>query len=234
MFCSSINIADLHYRPMQANRSGGKTVPVSTKADSDSWDHNLRFQMSEDNNTNLQNAVWGLSTPLPGQDGTRRALELTIESPTLKKFLEGLDARNVKEGCEHATEWFKPPATAETVPTMYSPILKPDNAETVRVKVKCGERPTNVYIVHGTSPTGELQYEKGTHNDLTRNAKCLVMVETTGLWFMSRQYGMSLVATDIMVWPSKPVTGIEAFTMSNVNKLSQVAPVSQPCIDMAD
>ena len=32
---------------------------------------------------------------------------------------------------------------------------------------------------------------------------------------MSRQFGMSLTATEILVWPNKRATGIDAFTLTN-------------------
>ena len=45
------------------------------------------------------------------------------------------------------------------------------------------------------------------------------MCETVGLWFMSRQFGMSLTATEILVWPNRRSTGIDAFTLGSDTKL---------------
>jgi len=220
MFCTDcININTLEYKAPESNRSGGKVVKVSTVPGSVEWKDRIRFQMSEDNETNLQHAVWGLGTPLAGQDPSRRTLELTVESPDLAVFLDNLDQKNIDCAVKHSTEWFKKALEPDAIKNMYVKMHKEPSKEgqksTVRVKVKCGDYPTNIFIVQSTED-GSLQYTKGTHDDLARNVKCLVMAESAGLWFMSRQFGMSLTATDILVWPNRRATGIEAFTMNNV------------------
>ena len=223
MFCSAIDIDNLEYKAPTNNRSGGKVVHVSTVPGSGDWKDRIRFQMSENDKQNLQSAVWGLSTPLAGQDASRRTLELTIESEQLLDFLERLDDKNVQTAIKQSPEWFRKQVDADAVKQMYVPLAKspakPDLKPTVRVKVKCGDYPTNIYVVQDTDSDGNLHYAKGTPDDLARNVKCLVMVETVGLWFMSRQFGMSLTATEILVWPNRRSTGIDAFTMAKDTKL---------------
>lgn len=230
MFCDGINIDALEYKPPTSNRSGGKVVHVSTVPGSSDWKDRVRFQMSENDRVNLQEAVWGLSTPLPGQDASRRTLELTIESPQLHTFLDKLDKHNLATAVKQAPEWFRKSVEEDAVRSMYVPLVKPpskpDQKPTVRVKVKCGEYPTNIYVVTDTDDAGNITYVQGTVEDLTRKVKCLVMVETVGLWFMSRQFGMSLTATQILVWPNRRSTGIDSFTMSTSTKLhkASIAP----------
>ena len=235
MFCDKINIDTLEYKPPTSNRSGGKVVHVSTVAGSTDWKDRLRFQMSENDKVNLQEAVWGLSTPLPGQDVNRRTLELTIESPELLTFLDKLDKNNLSTAVKQAPEWFRKSVEEDAVRNMYVSLVKqpvkPDQKPTVRVKVKSGEYPTNIYVVTDTDEDGNITYSQGTVDDLTRKVKCLVMVETVGLWFMSRQFGMSLTATQILVWPNRRSTGIDSFTMSTTTKLHKASIA--PSISMA-
>lgn len=230
MFCNAIDINALEYKQPTNNRSGGKVVNVSTVPGSVDWKDRLRFQMSEDDKQNLQTAVWGLGTPLPGQDTSRRTLELSIESPELLTFLEQLDEKNLETAVTQSPEWFRKTLDASAVKQMYNSLVKesskPDTKPTVRVKVKCGDYPTNIYVVHDTDASGNLTYVKGGPEDLVRNVKCLVMVETGGLWFMSRQFGMSLTATEILVWPNRRNTGINAFTFSNATKLQSKAVIA--------
>ena len=233
MFCTNIDLSNLEYKAPTNNRSGGKVVHVSTVPGSSDWKDRIRFQMSEDDRQNLQTAIWGLSTPLPGQDSNRRTLELSIESPALKQFLETLDKKNLETAVAQSPEWFRKTVDADAIKQMYVPLskepTKADQKPTVRVKVKCGDGyPTNIYVVQDTDADGNLSYVKGTPDDLTRNVKCLVMVETVGLWFMSRQFGMSLSATEILVWPNRRSTGIDAFTMSGNIKLHQRTAVALP------
>lgn len=246
MFCSDIDITNLEYKAPTSNRNGGKVVHVSTVKGSSDYQHRIRFQMSESDKENLQTAIWGLSTPLPGQDASRRTLELSIESPKLLSFLEQLDEKNVHTAIESTADWFRKAVDADAVRNMYVKLVKEPNKPgakpSVRVKVKCGEYPTNIYVVNDMDAQGNLTYSKGTPEDLTKNVKCLVMVETVGLWFMSRQFGMSMSATEILVWPNRRETGIDAFKLSGSTKLhkSPIAPsVSVPAapdgdVDMED
>ena len=240
-FCTSIDVDALEYKAPTSNRSGGKVVHVSTVPGSSDWKDRIRFQMSEDDKQNLQTAIWGLSTPLPGQDTARRTLELSIESPDLMAFLQKLDAKNLATAVSQSPEWFRKTLDADAIKQMYVHLIKEpskaDQKPTVRVKVKCGDTyPTNIYVVTDTDAEGNLTYVKGTPDDLARNVKCLVMVESVGLWFMSRQFGMSLTATEILVWPNRRSTGIDAFTITGGTKLTQVAgtppPPSEEAADM--
>lgn len=237
-FCDSISVEKLDYRPPAANRSGGKVVHVYTVPGSREWEHRIRFQMSEDQTKNLQNAVWGLSSPLPGQDASRRTLELSIESPTLLKFLDDLDKKNIDVAKQNSPEWFKKNLDEDAIKNMYVYLVKQPSKEgqkpTVRVKVKCTEQyPTNIFVVQSCEGN-ELKYTKGTPEDLTKNSKCMAIVESVGLWFMSRQFGMSLTATDILVWPNRRMSGIDAFTFDNaVVQKVEAPPAPVPVDDVA-
>ena len=164
---------------------------------------------------------------MQGQDPTRRQLELTVESPDLKEFLTNLDRKNVDVASEKSQDWFKKTLDRSSVEGMYIQMcrdpVKEGDKHTVKVKVNCGpQRPTNVYVVTSTDEQGNISYVKGTHDDLTKGIKALVIVETNGLWFMNRTFGMSLNATEIMVWPQrKASTGIAAFTLSKAVKLRE-------------
>ena len=238
MFCDRFDVDTMEYRAPTNNKSGGKVVQVTTLPGSFEVKDRLRFQMSEDEKTNLQHAVWGLSVPLPQQScvcfsarmpPTPPPREVTIESPKLLEFLTKLDERNVKVAHAKSEEWFKKQLTVEQIKNMYVPLVKQpykeDSKPLVRVKVKCAEYATNIFSVK-TDAT-PLVYTKSNHEELTKGAKCLIMCETVGLWFMSRQFGMSLTATDIIVWPNRRPTGIQAFTLTK-----DAAPNEEMALDM--
>lgn len=237
MFCTQIDIASLDYKSVSTNRNGGKQVHISTVPGSSDYAHRMRFQMSEGIDQNLQTAIWGLSTPMAGQDASRRTLELSIDSPALMDWLKRLDEHNIATATARCQDWFKKSLDQTTIASMYVPLVrpsnKPDGSPTVRVKVKCAERPTNIFVVDSVE-NGELNYHRGTPDDLTRNVKVMVMVESAGLWFMSRQFGLSLTAADIMVWPQRRATGIESFTFGTELKMKEAhdaAPIDDPMGD---
>lgn len=225
MFCNSIDINNLEYRQLIQNKNGGRMVQVSTVPGSGDWNNKIRFQMSEDDKTNLQTTVWPLSSPMQNQDANRRTLELTIESPDLMTFLTSLDEKNIEMATSKSEEWFKKPLSKSDVERNYNYIVKPPNTPgdraTVKVKVTLGDtRPTNIYVVNSADKDGNITYEPGSAKDLTRGIKVLVIVETTGMWFMRSQFGMSLNATEILVWPQqRNKGGIGAFTLSTQLRL---------------
>ena len=211
-----IEIGNLEYKEPRPNQSGGKTVNVSTVAGSNDWNHRLRFQLSVDTN-DLQTAIYGLSTPMPGQtDDRRRTLELSIDSAELLGFLNTLDQKNIDMATVQSEHWFKKTMDRSTIENMYNSVVrKPSSAEykpTVRTKVKIADERnnTNVWVV-ASEEGGEMTYARGTYHQIGKGCKCMVIVETSGLWFASKQFGMSLVVTDIMVWPNKKsfFTGIK-------------------------
>lgn len=240
MLLSAVNVDELDYRPPTTNAKGGKVVNVSTVPGSSDYNDRLRFQMSEDETASgLQTAVWGLATPLGANDTSRRTLELTINNSTsLETLLNALDSKNISIATERSPEWFRKEIDIEAIRSMYVPLVKPpakpDACSTVKVKVKCESEqyPTNIFVVHGVDENGQLTYSTGTTDDLTRNAKCLVIVETVGLWFMQRQFGMSLTATEIMVWPVKKTRGIDAFKMSD--SIKSLSPSVATAFDVND
>ena len=152
---------------------------------------------------------------------SRRTWELNIESPQLLKFLQDLDARNMDMGVKNSMLWFGDAydETSLRLGKLYTPIVQlKEGKYSMKVKVKCADRPTNIFIVD--DDTNGLKYHKGTPDDLMKNVKCMCIVETNGLWFMNKKsFGMSFVATDIMVWPNKRPTGIGAFALSGAPKL---------------
>ena len=179
----------------------------------------LMFQMSEDEKTNTQKIIFGLSTPLPGQDSSKRALDLTIESHDMLLFLKELDRKNLEATKKNKDSWFKKPPSDSEIDHMYVPLVKENGEykESVKIKVRCEYNPTNISIVD-EEKNNVVYYSQGSINHLEKNAKVLVIVETPGLWFINKQFGMSLNATQILVWPAKHKSGLASFTFKDGHK----------------
>lgn len=221
---TQVDIDNLEYKAPRQNQSGGKTVFVSTVPDSNDFQHRLRFQMSEDQETGLQTALFGVSNPMPGQEDKRRALDLSIDSEQLMAFLARLDKHNVAVAVKNSQEWFKKQLDHAQVESMYIPLVKqppPDTKfkPTVRTKLKVNEQyNSNVWLADGTA---NVEYRRGLYTDIFKGSKCMAIVETSGLWFASRTFGMSLVVSDILVWPNDRQGGINSFLLAPGTKLAQ-------------
>ena len=213
----------IHYLPVAVNKQGGRRVAVSSKPKSNDYNDRIRFQLSEDNNTNLQTIVWN---PIIPEEKQRLDIMLTIESQALIAYLDDLDALNQKTSQNLSKEWFN-----GAKPQYKHIVTPPDEKQpkhTMKIKVNTGTYPTQIHKVV-KEEDGKLFYVNGTYKDLVRNAKCMVMAENAGIWIMNmtRQFGMSLVAKDIIVWPPKTeVKGISGFTLTLMPELVKEHPDS--------
>lgn len=217
---SQLDVTRLEFKPPTKNPKGMKSVLVTTVPGSSDPQHRIRFQMSGQND--LQTIIWGLSAPPNGvEPGTnvRYTLDLTVDSPELAKKLKEIDEKLVEGGVANATEWFGAAKDRAAVENAYVPLFRPPYKDgvspSVRTKVSTGERATTVWVVKSESE-GSLQYYKGSEADLTKGSKCMAMVESSNLWFINKQFGMSLNVTDIIVWPNKRASGIHAFKLPGV------------------
>jgi hypothetical protein len=215
-----VNLDTLDYKKeLKTNQNtGAKTVYMSTVPGSNDPSHKLRFQLGTTDE--LLRAVYGLSIPLPGQDERRRALDLSIDNDELLDFLKKLDEKNINAAVDNSPEWFKKQMDKNTVCNNYTALVKmPNKAEyrpTVKTKVVVdSNNNTNIYVVRSESggAGSELTYTEGSINDITKGCKCLAVVEAAGLWFAQKAFGMSLVCTHLLIWPSSQKQGIGAFNL---------------------
>lgn len=209
---TDIKCDTLEYKNPVKNKMGGTVVYVSTVPGKSDFNTRLRFQMSCDA-CDTQEAVWDVSAP--PENPTKKTLELTI-TPQLQSFLEKLDKRNEDEAVQNCGQWFPKvkQASEPVIRGMYKTILKQESGRddyTVKVKIRSGEAyPTKIWRVTDEKE-GKIQTAAGSEDLLKKGSKIMVIVDTPGLWFMTNQYGMSLTATDVIVWPVKSVTGLDAF-----------------------
>lgn len=227
-YIGDVSLSNLEYKDLSMQKNGAKVAYVTTVKGSSSYNDRLRFQLNKDTNI-LATATWGLSKILPGQDASKRMLELTIEDEETFNTLTKLDNMNIQVAVDNSETWFKKKLDVQTIKDMYVPIVKPrakiEFKDSVKVKVKCEELPTEIWVVQ-EEIDNVIKYTVGTLEDLSKGTKILAIVETSGLWFMSRQFGMSFTAKQLLVWPNKITTGINAFTLSEGQSLMEVDQTS--------
>ena len=218
-----VDLDNLEYKSPTKNAKGGTMVYMSTVQGSSDPAHRLKFQMSKDNKGSLQYAVWGLQNDMAGSDVARKTLDVTIDGE-LVEFLKKLDAKNIEAAASSCDKWFKKSLDKSTIENMYSPLVKLPFREGAshQTKVKItveGKYSTKIWIVKEEGD--KLEYVKGSHHDLTKGCKMMIIAESTGLWFMTKQFGCSLNATDIMVWPNRQTGGISSFVLAPQTVLSE-------------
>lgn len=217
----------IFYAPtLVTTKSGGKTIYTATTPQMQISDR-VRFQFTweparptdpgvvED----LPTAPYGLSEPLAGGATNRLSLDLTIEDPRVQEKLEAIDAHNIQTATDKSIDWFKKQLDAVVIKENYTPIVKkPSNEKykpTCRFKVQTdGDNATKIYVASPCAGGNEFQLYDGSHLDLKKSSKYLVVAETSGLWFQAKTFGMSFTATEIIVWNKKRPRGLDAFDFS--------------------
>lgn len=140
---------------------------------------------------------------------TRKNLELDVSDPTLRAWAQTLDAKNAQFVVDNSQQMFKKDMKLATVEALQRPLAppssKPQYNPLMRLKVNtAGRAPTRVMVVEeeGTSDA-PLQWRTGTFADLTPGCHVVPIVEVSGLWFVSKGFGMTLAATDLLVYPTE-------------------------------
>lgn len=219
-FVDEIHVDSLEYKSPSVRPNGSKHVFVSTVAGSTLPEDRLCFQMSRSSDRkHLQQCVWDLSKPMEdAANATRRSLEVSVDDPDLAAFLKALDERNVKEATANSEAWFKKKLDETTIANNYQSIFRErareEYSDSIRIKVNTavGDRQcTDVQVVVRTTPSGELVCRKGTPDDLQKGARVMVMVNSSGIWISRFNFGMSIQATCILVWPVRRVEGVRSF-----------------------
>ena len=172
-------------------------------------------------------------------DPTAGRSTVSVElSPDMVDFFSALDSSNKDAATCHSDTWFKKPMTATQVAEFYVPLVRPppEGKEDkfkplINIKVQSdGPKATKVYVRRGTSVAddGSAQADcyDGSVSDIRPKTKMLMVCEMSMVWMMasSKQWGMSVSATEITVWPqSGRPRGLDAFGFVG-SKVKKVNP----------
>ena len=240
---NEIDLDAVHFNQITTNNNGGRVVYVNKVANDSGFREQLRVQLSKRDMSDLNVCPYGVSVPQTEEQmkNSRRTLDLSLNDEQ-RAFVERLDNKIIDVATERSNEWFKKPMDRATVSAMYTPLLHSPSSEgrpyTVRTKVKMAptaeeleraERegrkkkpvPTNVCVARGAATADELGFHKVSLYDVCKGSKCMVIVDLTSVWFINqRQFGVTLVVNDLMVWPNRE-GGVNGFDVGPVKLVEQ-------------
>lgn len=155
-------------------------------------------------------AKFGVSGPSEqNPTSTRRNLDLSVTDADMITFFKQLDRNNCDAAAKHSKSTFNKEYTSEMLyETIYLKTIKDEDKRyepLLRTKVVVGgdaRNQTKIYVVTGTDADGNDVYEDGTSEDITKYSHVVAIVDFRGLWFASRQFGMTVVVKTLLVWPS--------------------------------
>eukprot|EP00965_Chrysotila_dentata_P258803 6213346-Pleurochrysis_carterae.AAC.9 len=120
-------------------------------------------------------------------------------------MLENIDNLNIDEGTARSQEWFKKTLDREAVKEMYVPLLRKSANDgyndIARFKIRCGDNPTDIQVVLSEDDETIVR-APGDISDVVKGARILAIIEINSLWFMTRQFGTSMIISKLLVWPA--------------------------------
>jgi len=209
-------------QPPKKNKRGGFSSFVNRSAGDVS---RIRIQATSLEGDALCTLPFGVSSKYDkaqSEDG-KRNLELGVNSLRLEAFLHAFDEKIVKEATANMADWYQAfntkkdlsKLTEQDVREYYRPALTPADSEKgfgpkCRTKVNVlqlndRQELVKVYVPVAddkSSATGSFQLRRGTLDDITKFCKAVPIFEVIGLWFMNKSFGISLITTDIIVFPN--------------------------------
>lgn len=194
------SFADFVFTEPLVNKRGGRAVYVYR---SETQRHPPKVQLCLDGETQLR-APFGANSYEDNAGGGgsasgRMNLAFAVESPGLQQFFEDLDVFVQKVAFQNCQSWFKKFLTETEVASMYRPCLSPNEknyAPLVRTKINMSP-PNQVRVWRARGN----RVEEGSPDDVQRTARFMPVVSLSGLWYLSRLFGVTLTCTDLVVFP---------------------------------
>jgi hypothetical protein len=195
---NTANTAEWVYQEPRKNPKNGLNVYVQ---ESTRCARNPRVQLEK------CRAPFGVQDGM--EESSRKNLELAVVSEEMKPWAVDRDEQNIGWITANCPALFKKEMKRNTVEALYRTLLTPPSnaaySPLMRIKINSGGRqPTNVMVVleDGTETT-PMRWRRGTIADITPHSEVLPIVEVVGLWFVSKGCGMTMVATDLLVYPTQ-------------------------------
>ena len=195
------------FRDPVVNSKGGKSVFIDI---SPSQRGTPKIQCVVDGETGLR-APFGLSAPFAdsGNSPSRTSLDFSLDSDDLLNFWKEVDRHVLRSATANCEKWFKKGLSEVEISSLYRPIVTEKEGSTYRptFRTKLNAQNTKgaprIYVLHNDGK--KVSYDKGTLADVTQDARYWPIVQVSGLWFLSRQMGVSLVVSDLLVIPKQKV-----------------------------
>ena len=170
------------------------------------------YQLVAQNDVKMR-APFGVAKPFDPEkqpeNPNRKSVELTIESQSLLEQLQALDSHNLKVANENCVKWFGKKLGEETIMEKYIPLVKEGKDEnkgkykpTLKVRFNTDRNSynyTKFFEIVADAQGKQIPVEK-TWEILKQHSSVVPIIRVSGLWF-SQNFGMSIEATDMIVFP---------------------------------
>lgn len=136
------------------------------------------------------------------------------ELAQMKNIIESIDSAMIEFGIKNSLEWFGKQMSRSVIEELYRPILRPSKnnkyAPTFKLKIRTDYNTgiPNIECFNADNIKMNL-------DSIQKGDKMKAIFEFSPIWFMNKQFGVSLNVTSVMVTETKPT--ITHFTFHNDN-----------------
>ena len=148
-------------------------------------------------------ALFGLSQPM--EQGGRKSVPVEITDYRLLQFFRDIDKQNIDIATENSAKWFKNPMSREVVKEFYKPIVNEPSKEEyspyINIKLALWgnpEKDTKFWMQNGDKTISEVD-----ESAIERNCEVQPMIELQSMWFVGKNFGMMVVATDLLIYANQ-------------------------------
>ena len=179
-------------------------------------------------------APYGLDSAQQNSDGSRRTLLVYVTDPNVIHFLTELDNVVVACALANSKEWFKKAMTEDEVRLRYKPLLykrKDDDVfPAMKFKIKCVKYPTRL---HMQLPTGDVVRNGATTDHIGRGASVVPVLTVFNMWFMNKEFGLSVQAEDVIITPNSSAPALPMFNFKRPVTIFDTDPTTTLTDDAA-
>ena len=195
-----INTSELEFSETVKNAKGGHTVYITyngekiiTQMPKGTAPFGLASQKFEDDNPEA----------LPKYT-LNVALADTGNMGAFREWVTELDNAIIREGVKNSATWFGKKKSFEVVKELYKPIS---------IESKDGKYAPTMKVKYMTNKNGEFQSpvflnknDVVTATDIVKGSQVSIIFQVAGIWFVGKQFGVSLIAKQTKLYPSESFT----------------------------
>lgn len=214
---SELSLDDMSYGEPDHSGPGLTSVGLSLAA-SDTTPPCVRLEKCR--------SPYGIDEPM--EEGGSRWLKLRVTSDALLQWFDQLEKKNVSMVADNSESFFRRQLSEDYLREMMyrRPVCDNFGDSTLRLRV---ESTTRVFLIRGSMS------RLGTVSDVQIGCTVLPIVTISKLWFSHQIFGVSVVATDLLVWPSKRTQAAKrGFDFILPEPVPEALPAALPAPEMPE
>lgn len=195
---------NIGFKPPFVNNRGSNTVYVQERGQ---W-KGPRVQLFQEGKGMAPMVPFGISEQESG-----KSISVGINDPEMQAWLRNVDEHVLQAAQTNCQQWFGKTYDRATLEAFYRTLLSPTKEgldPLLRLKITTWGKDTDTKIWVQT-PEGKVV--KGTLSDLQPRCRVVPIAMFNTVWFVQNSFGLSLVATDILIVES-PDSNPNAFDMT--------------------